>query len=247
MRPKRAFLLAAGLGTRLKPLTDKTPKCLLPLGGKPMLHWWLKTAESLGVGEVLVNTHHLPDQVEDFVRGARYGLKIRLVHEERLLGSAGTLAVNRDFAAGEAFWIFYADTLVAADLSSLPELHARAGVPLTIGLFEPSDPRTCGVVELGADSRIVSFVEKPAKPKARLASAGVFIAGPEVFDKLPAGDIPPEGWDIGKDFIPRFVPGALGVPLDGCVIDIGTLENYKKAQQEWPSLGLKARLEEARP
>lgn len=244
MKPRKAFLLAAGLGTRLKPLTDTTPKCLLPVGGKPILHWWLKTAESLGIDEVLINTHHLSGKVEAFVAGARYDLKVILVHEERLLGSAGTLAANRDFIADECFWVFYADTLIDADLSVLLPRHERAAVPLTMGLFEPPDPRICGVVELDEAGLIVSFEEKPAEPKSKLANAGVYIAEAKVIDLIPTGSPPESGWDIGKDLIPRLVPGSLGVPLEGAVIDIGTVKNYDEANARWGSLGFSERFPE---
>ena len=87
----KAFLLAAGLGSRLRPLTDRTPKCLLPIGGRPMLQIWLEQMGSWGVTDVLVNTHHLWEQVEAFASTWRGKAKLHLAHEPDLLGSAGTL------------------------------------------------------------------------------------------------------------------------------------------------------------
>jgi len=153
--PAKAFLLAGGLGTRLRPLTDATPKCLVPVGGRPMLHWWLLICERLGVKEVLLNTHHLAEQVRAFVRARATSMKVTLFHEERLLGTAGTLAANRGFVEGQRdFWIFYADTLVGAEMSPMVALHRTRGADLTLGVFRSPEPKSGGVVELadGGDS-----------------------------------------------------------------------------------------------
>lgn len=237
-RPAKAFLLAAGLGTRLKPLTDKTPKCLLPLGGRPLLYWWLKIARDLGVREALVNTHHLAGQVEAFAAAWRGAPRLRLFHEPELLGSAGTIAANAAFVAGqEAFWIFYADTLVAADISPLWELHAARKPMLTVGLFRPPDPKACGVVEIAGDGRVLSFEEKPARPKSDLAAVGVYIAGPELLPRLPLPG------DLGKDVLPGLEANVYGKLLDGPAIDIGTPATYERARSRWKELGLDRRLE----
>jgi len=235
-RPTKAFLLAAGLGTRLKALTQKTPKCLLPVGGRPILHWWLKALEGMGVAEVLINTHHLAAQVEEFARTARYAVRLRLSHEPELLGSAGTVAANRDFAGDDDFWILYADTLVAADLGPVLELHRRKRPSLTMGLFKPPDPRDCGMVELGADGRILSFEEKPSRLRSGLGCAGVFLASPALWEQLPRGR-----GDMGRDVVPRLVGRAYGLMLDGPVIDIGTPQSYELVQKQWAEQGLEGR------
>jgi mannose-1-phosphate guanylyltransferase len=243
--PRKAFLMAAGSGTRLKPLTDKTPKCLLPLGGQPMLHWWLKLLEEFGVQSAIVNTHHLPDQVRAFVRSRHYRVQIRLFHEPKLLGSAGTIAANRNFINGEeSFWIFYADTLIADDLSDLLSLHKKNQSCLTLGLFSSPDPSACGIVELDSENRVCSFEEKPKRPRSNLSAAGVYLASSSIFQYLPSVcDIPLQGLDLGKDIIPQLVRCASGIMLKGPVMDMGTLESYKRAQREWFSFGLAGRFE----
>lgn len=233
LRPQKAFLLAAGLGTRLKSLTRQTPKCLLPVGGKPLLHWWLKALEMLGVEEALINTHHLAAQVEEFARKARYSVQLRLSNEPELLGSAGTVASNRDFTGDKDFWIIYADTLVAADLMPLLLLHNERRPPLTMGLFRPPDPHACGIVELSEDGRIVSFEEKPSSPRSDLACAGVFLAAPALWEHLPTSR-----GDMGLDVVPRLVGQAFGRILEGPVIDIGTPQAYALAQKQWSRLSL---------
>lgn len=231
--PAKAFLLAAGLGTRLKPLTDSTPKCLAPIGGQPLLHWWLKICERLGVREVLINTHHLAEKVRAFVRGRKTSLRVDLVHEKKLLGSAGTLHANRAFARGESdFWIFYADTLIGAPLAPLAALHRARGADLTFGLFKSPDPKSGGVVELGPDGRVLSFEEKPARPKSDLVAAGAYVAGPALLAALSASSR-----DLSRDVFPKLVGNACGMMLDP-VVDLGTPESYARAQKEWPRFGL---------
>ncbi|MBI3564505.1 MAG: nucleotidyltransferase family protein [Elusimicrobia bacterium] len=231
--PAKAFLLAAGLGTRLRPLTDKTPKCLVPVGGMPLLHWWLLICERLGVREVLLNTHHLAEQVREFVGSRHNECAVKTSHEPELLGSAGTLSANKAFVAGEQdFWIFYADTLIGADLSPLYRLHRSKRADLTLGLFKSPDPKSGGVVELAADGRVLSFEEKPAHPKSDLVAAGAYVGGPALLAALPPGR-----GDLSRDVYPKLMGNACGAALDP-VIDLGTPESYARAQKEWSRFGL---------
>ncbi|MGH9432952.1 MAG: nucleotidyltransferase family protein [Terriglobia bacterium] len=232
---RKAFLLGAGLGTRLRPLTDSMPKCLVPIGGRPLLGIWLDICEGLGIEEVLINTHYRAEQVEDWAAAHRSPVKIRLAHEPQLLGSAGTVAAHRDFVAGAgAFFVFYADNLVRADLKALKESHhCRQGV-ITLGLFRASCPRECGIVSLDEEGRVTAFEEKPANPASDMANAGIFVARQELFEYLPAGH---RFADFGKDVLPRLVGKMYGHLLAGYLIDIGTLENYQRAQDEWSRIG----------
>lgn len=229
----KAFLLAAGEGTRLRPLTNHTPKCLAPIGGRPLLGIWLEFCERLGVREALVNTHHLAPQVRNWAAAQKTSLKIHLSHEEALLGSAGTIAANRDFVGDASnFYIFYADNLVSTDLTSLQKLHHHNPAVLTLGLFETPHPESCGVVTLGPGGVIASFEEKPAAPKSDLAFAGLLIASSAVFDWLPS---PGSVADLGKDVLPELTGKMWGEKLEGFLLDIGTPENYARAQREWPA------------
>lgn len=228
----KAFLLAAGLGTRLRPLTDETPKCLLPIQGRPLLSVWLEFCEKLGVREVLINTHHLATQVENWAGRQRSTVQIRLFHEEDLLGSAGTIGRNRDFVgASRDFYVFYADNLVNTDLAELASLHARHDGVATLGLFRAPRPRECGIVTLDPHGKIVSFDEKPSDPTSELAFAGLLVARVSLFDFIPTTGIA----DLGKDVMPRLAGRMYGRQLEGYLLDIGTPEHYAKALREWPS------------
>ncbi len=230
-RIDKAFLLAAGLGTRLKPLTDRIPKCLVPIGGRPLLSIWLEICESLAVKEVLINTHHLADQVRAWARTQDSPVGITLVHEATLRGSAGTVMANRDFVQGsQDFYVFYADNLVHADLHALALAHSQHRGVVTLGLFRTASPRECGIVALDDSGRVTSFEEKPVTPKSDLANAGIFLARQEIFDFL----IPDRFADFGKDVLPNLAGKMWGVSLEGYIRDVGTPESYQRAVEEWP-------------
>jgi mannose-1-phosphate guanylyltransferase len=226
----KAFLLAAGLGTRLRPITDATPKCLVEIGGQPLLDIWLDALAKAGVDEVLVNTHHLAGQVEAHVARRSTLPVVHLSHEPVLLGSAGTLLANRDFVADdEMFLVVYADNLTDFDLRVLIDAHLAAPTIATLSVFHASKPSECGIVEV-ADGRILSFVEKPAEPRGDLANAGMYAFHPTVIDEIPNS----LARDIGFDLLPRLVGRARAVALDDCFfLDIGTLTALKRARQDW--------------
>ncbi|MBT6543216.1 MAG: NTP transferase domain-containing protein, partial [Rhodobacteraceae bacterium] len=112
----RALLLAAGLGTRLRPLTNTTPKCLVPIKGQPLLGIWLERLTQAGIGQFLVNTHYLAEQVEVFIQASPYRDQVTLVNELELHGTAGTLIANLDFFQGEDGLLIHADNYCLADI-----------------------------------------------------------------------------------------------------------------------------------
>lgn len=226
----KAFLLAAGHGTRLRPLTDNTPKCLLPVGGKPMIQIWLEKCRQFGIHEVLVNVHSHADMVRDFLSTHEHGLNVQVVEERQLLGSAGTLLANRAWLMGELFfWVFYADVLHQADLSAMLRLQESKAPAATIGVYRVADPRRCGIVELAEDGTVREFVEKPQRPRSNLAFSGLMIATPALLDAIP----PKLPVDIGFDVLPRLAGRMMAYTISEYLIDIGTMENYYKAQQSW--------------
>jgi mannose-1-phosphate guanylyltransferase len=226
----KAFLLAAGLGTRMRPLTDVTPKCMLPIDGRPMLDIWLDEFHRAGVDEVLVNVHFLADVVRRHVEGRDEPPDVLTFFEPELLGSAGTLAANRDWIADEEFFLACnADNLTDFELRTLIESHRSGDTVATLTLFHAPDPTACGIVELDADGRVVGFTEKPSRPRSDLANAGIYAFHPSVLDDI--GGEPP--LDIGFDMLPSLVGRAGTVEITGYFRDIGTTEAYRLAQEEW--------------
>lgn len=228
----KAFLLAAGLGTRLRPTTETTPKCLVEIGGRSMLDIWLDALAKAGVDEVLVNTHHLATQVETHVARRPNPPVVHLAHEPELLGSAGTLLANRDFVAGEdMFLVINADNLTDFDLGVLVDAHRAAGTTIaTLSVFHARRPAECGIVEVGTDGSVIGFVEKPADPRGNLANAGMYAFHPTVIDEIRD----PLPRDIGFDLLPRLVGRARAVALGNCYfLDIGTPAALERARSEW--------------
>lgn len=237
----KAFLLAAGAGTRLRPLTDRIPKCLVPIHGVPLLEIWLKLFEKYEIKEVLINTHHMAEAVERFVAdaGGRVAPKIRLAHEARLLGSAGTVLANRPFVAdGADFLIAYADNLTDLNIAQMAAFHARArkmGGLLTMGLVRAPDPTACGIAALDDGGRIVRFEEKPEQPESDLANAGLYMAAAGLPDAMES--LAPESggvFDFGFHVLPKLTGRMFGYPIPEYLRDIGTPAAYEAAQREWP-------------
>jgi mannose-1-phosphate guanylyltransferase len=227
----KAFLLAAGLGSRLRPITDVTPKCMLAIGGRPLLDIWLEAFDRAGVDEVLVNLHHLPDVVSRHLAAHQGPPAVRTVHEPELLGSAGTLAANRQWVDDEEFFLAcYADNLTDFDLRSVIDAHVEHGAIATLTVFHSPNPSAGGVVELDRTGLVIGFVEKPRQPVSDLVNAGMYAFHPNVLDEI--GVASPA--DIGYDLLPRLVGRARAVPVEGYFRDIGTADAYRHACKEWP-------------
>lgn len=227
----KAFLLAAGVGSRLRPLTDVTPKCMLDIGGRPLLDIWLDAFDHACVDEVLVNLHHLPDVVDRHLATYEGPLKVRTVYEPELLGSAGTLAANRRWVDGEELFLAcYADNLTDFELRSLIEAHRGHDTIATLTMFHSPNPSAGGVVELDQTGRVTGFAEKPSRPVSDLVNAGMYAFHPSVLDEIAAG--PPK--DIGYDLLPRLVGRTRAVLVEGYFRDIGTPDAYRRAGEEWP-------------
>jgi len=227
----KAFLLAAGLGTRLRPLTDQIPKCLVPINGKPLMAYWFDLFEKHGVEEILVNLHYLPTQVEAFVNNYPTSLKIRTFYEEKLLGSGGTVWKNRNWVKNEEmFLIVYGDNLTNANLTDMIYFHQKYRPVLTMAVFHTDRPRECGIATVNSTHTIVEFVEKPKNPKSNLANAGIFVASPEIFHYFP--DNHETVIDLGFNVLPNLVDKMKAYLLTDYLLDIGNLERYQKAQED---------------
>lgn len=229
----KAFLLAAGNGTRLRPLTNSIPKCLVPIGGVPLLTIWLDWCAEHGITEVLLNSHALHEQVRAYTDAYRGPVRITLTYEPELLGSAGTLALNRDFVKGEAdFAVLYADVLTDCDFGALLAFHRSRNAAVTLGTYRVPNPTECGIIATDERGLITEFEEKPAVPKSDLAFSGIMIGTSALMNHLP--DYAPA--DIGGTVLPRLVGQMYAIPVTGYVRDIGTLEKYQQGQQEWESI-----------
>jgi mannose-1-phosphate guanylyltransferase len=233
MRAARALVLAAGLGTRLRPVTDRVPKCLIPIAGRPILDYWLTALADAGIREITINTHHLPDQVRRHIAAVnrRGGQRIVEAYEPELLGSAGTVTAARALADGaDEILIVYADNFSDVDVAGLVDFHRSHGDPVTMLLFRAADPRACGIVSLDGDSRVVGFTEKPRHPTSDLANAGVYVVSAEAHREMADA----RGFDLGRDVLPGFVGRMRGWLHQGYHVDVGTTEALARVQADAP-------------
>lgn len=229
----RALLLAAGLGTRLRPITDHVPKCLVPIHGKPLLGYWLDMLLPNGVDRVLVNTHYLPEAVREFVAASAWRDSIEMVHEEVLLGTGGTVLRNRDFLGGGPFMVVHADNLTRFDVGAFIRAHADRpdGVDITMMTFDTDVPKSCGIVELDARGVVVRFHEKVAKPPSNHANAAVYIFEPSVIDILAS--LNKAVIDISTEVLPRYLGRMQAFHNLDYHRDIGTPESLALAEREF--------------
>jgi mannose-1-phosphate guanylyltransferase len=230
----KAFLLAGGHGTRLRPLTDSIPKCLVPIRGRPLLDIWLDLCARSGITDVLINLHAQAQVIERHLQQSNPPVKVRLIPEEQLLGSAGTIAANRSWIGSDpAFWILYSDVLTNTNLERISEFHSRHGAVATLGLYQVPDPTRCGVAITNEKGVIVDFEEKPQVPRSNWVFSGLMVADPAFFKAIPAC-VPA---DIALHVLPRLLGKMLAYPIADYLLDIGTMPNYQKAQITWPGQG----------
>lgn len=225
----KAFLLAAGKGTRLRPLTFHTPKCLIPICGKPLIDYWFDLFKIYGIDEILINTSYLAEKVKSYINGNTRGLKIKLTYEEKLLGSGGTIKKNWDFVKEqEFFFIFYADNLTNINIKKMLEFHDKHKKNFTLAVFRVPNPKECGIVEIDEQSCVRSFIEKPEKPVSDLAFAGIMLSSQRLINYFPDKDI----FDLGYDVLPRIVGNAAGYIMEDYLLDIGISEKIKQAEKD---------------
>ncbi len=229
----RALLLAAGLGTRLRPITDHVPKCLVPVHGKPLLQYWLDLLLPGGIERILLNTHYLPEKVRQFVAASPWRERISMVHEDVLLGTGGTVLKNHAFFDGTSFLVAHADNLTQFDLAAFIARHqARAaGVEITMMTFDTDAPRSCGIVEENTDGVVVAFHEKVENPPGNHANAAVYIFEAGVINFMAT--LGKEVIDLSTEVIPHYMGRICTFHNRGYHRDIGNPESLRLAEQEF--------------
>lgn len=229
----RALLLAAGLGTRLRPLTDSVPKAMVDIAGRPLLERWLAMLFAGGVERVLVNTHYLAPVIQGFVRSSRWSASVDLVDEPALLGTGGTLLANRPWFGQGPLLVTHGDN--ASDLDVAAFIKAHAGRPrdvlATMALFRTDNPSSCGIVVMDEDRIIREFHEKKAHPPGNLANAAAFIFEPEIFCYLEATGR--NVIDLSAEVIPQLLGRIQGFEIEGYHRDIGTPESLEMARSHF--------------
>ena len=149
-----------------------------------------------------------------------------------MLGSGGTIKANRKFVENEKdFFICYADNITTINLENMVKAHNSHDKTVTIGVFQTNDPSSCGIVETGKDDIVLDFQEKPKHPKSNLAAAGIYLARKKIFDYFPDKDV----FDLGFDILPKMVGDMVAYKIREYFLDIGTIANYEKANDDFRS------------
>jgi NDP-sugar pyrophosphorylase family protein len=227
-----ALVLAAGEGTRLRPLTLDRPKPMLPLAGRPLLEHLVALLAAHGIRDIAINLHYRPEAIVDhFGDGSAFGVRITYSSEPELLGSAGA-ARQLDWFLGDRFLVLYGDVLTDVDLRRLDEADRGFGGVGTIVLAENEDPTRSGIVQLDPGGRVSRFIEKPSTAEfGRLANSGIYLLHHQVLDLVP-GATP---FDFGSDLFPALLAADLplyGVASPDYVLDIGSVERYHQAEAD---------------
>lgn len=213
---RRAMVLAAGFGTRLAPLTHTTPKPLLPVAGVPFLEHGLALLRAGGIREVVVNLHHLGDQIERHVGdGARFGLSVRYSREATILDTGGGIKHAEPLLAGEPFVVVNGDSLLEAPLAELLDFHRARGAIATLALRADPDAARYGLVEIDADARVRRIVGRPPDAGGSglrgFMFPGLHVLEPAVFAHMAPG----AAFSITRTTYPALL--ARGLPIAGWV------------------------------
>lgn len=230
----KAMILAAGLGTRLRPLTNTIPKPLLPVGGTPLIIWNLLLLKRHGFHDVVINLHHLGPMIEQALgNGSKFGLRIIYSQEPMILGTGGGIKQAEPYFSGEPVLVLNGDTLFELDLEALCSFHRARKAVATLVLREDHDAARWGLVEVGADDQIVRITGRglsTSVPAAPRMFAGVHILNPRLLRNVQKG--------VASSIIDPYVEAiergesVLGYDLKGYWSDIGTAERYAQAEQD---------------
>lgn len=229
------MILAAGRGRRLRPLTDTVPKALIEVGGRPMIEFPLRMLAAAGVERIVVNLHHLGEQVREALgNGERYGVRIEYSPEEPILDTGGALVRARRLLGGDPFFLVNCDILIDPNLSELWALHATRSAVATLVLRTDPDAERYGAIDIDTSGQIRRFLGKPQRaegPLERHMFCGVHVISPRLFEFMPTGGT----FSITRDIYPRaHGAGALllGYRYGGYWKDLGTPERLEEARRD---------------
>lgn len=199
------MLLAAGFGTRLRPITDSLPKCMVTVAGKPVLQWNIEFLRSQGIVDLVINLHRHPQAVVDYFQdGASLGVRLNYSYEPELMGTAGAVWAARHFFLQDRFIVLYADNLINCNLKALQSVHLSNNSALTMALFWRQEVSASGVVQLNDQGEIVAFKEKPGKDEmlSHWVNAGLFLCEAGLLlQYIPPG----RPSDFGHDVLPALL------------------------------------------
>ncbi len=230
----RAMILAAGLGTRLRPLTNYVSKPMVRLAGRPCLEHTIRLLRKYGFNDLIINLHYKPELIRNyFGHGEKFGLTINYSFEQELMGTAGGVKkVERYFNSGPVL-IISGDALTDINLHRFYRYHQDKGAMATLALKQVADPTRYGVVITDSDGLISAFQEKPSPGEAisNLANTGIYLFEPPVFSFIPENKF----FDFGRDLFPLLLKQGekmAGYTMREYWCDIGGLDVYREAHYD---------------
>jgi len=234
----KVVLLAAGMGSRLRPITNTIPKCMVPINGRPLLDYWMEIlGENEEVTKIIINTHYLPESVREYAFKSAYIGKIELVHEKILLGTAGTLQEVMPKIANDDVLVAHADNLTLFNFKDFHYYYRNrpSSCIATMMTFETDDPESCGIVNLDEQGVVQKFYEKVKNPPGRLANGAVFIFSAEalsIIEGLYKGGVK----ELSIDVLPKLV-GRMNTYQNSIYHrDIGNPRSLSEAESEFPPI-----------
>ncbi len=236
----QAVILCAGLGTRLKPLTDMIPKVMVPIAGRPLLERHVLRLKEYGVNELFINLHYLPEIITDYCNdGSKWGVKIRYSFEPKILGTGGGIKQFENNLS-DHFFVVYGDIVSLIDYAKMEAEYFKKEDPIGITLVSDTDhPRDQDLAEIGTGGKITKFY---AKPHTEMPAQYKALRGGHILNKAILKYVPPDVYhEIDHQAIPEAIAKGehfYAYETDEYIEDIGTLERYKKVEQYFLEQGL---------
>lgn len=230
----KAMILAAGLGTRLRPITNNTPKPIIPVGDRPLIEYLLLLLKKYGIKDIIINLHHLGEKIENALGdGSRWGIRISYSREEIILGTGGGIKKAQAFLSDSAFLVINGDVLIDINIDNLLEFHQRHGGIATMVLRENDNPDLYGSVKIDKDQRVRQILDRPVCTVMDLNSymfTGIHLIEPKIFQYIPEGQY----YSVIDAYIEMLTKNEVvyGHIMKGHWSDIGTIEGYEKVSDD---------------
>ncbi|MHC1576265.1 MAG: sugar phosphate nucleotidyltransferase [Methanosarcinaceae archaeon] len=229
----KACIMCGGEGTRLRPLTFERPKPSIPILNKPSVVHLIEHLAKEGFNEIVVTIGYMAEKIEEQLGdGSMFGVHIDYVYEHEKLGTAGGVKNAEKYLCDEPFIVVGGDHVMDLELRTMYRFHEHNNAPVTIGLLSIDDPREFGIADMDVNNRIHRFLEKPGPGEvfSNLASTGIYMCDPEIFDWIPAD----AKYDFAEDLFPKLLSkerGINGLLVRGHWTDVGNPVAYRQAQR----------------
>ena len=219
----KAIIMAGGVGSRLRPLTNNQPKPMVPIIDRPILYYIVNLLKANGITEIAMTLNYMPQKIINYFKdGSKFGVTIEYFIENEPLGTAGSIKNAEEFIDG-TFVVISGDAFTNVSIKEAIDFHKRNNGIMTIVAKEVEDPNGFGVLKTDEKGRVTEFVEKPEMASGNLINTGIYVCDKKVLDYIPDGF-----YDFGRELLPSLIGGLYAISTDKYWSDIGTLRSYYK-------------------